>query len=63
MLSSASFLSVQVLGLVVVLCLGCVMAVGQKQLRINDGDVSLGEIGQDEKGRVGNQVAATSSAR
>lgn len=63
MLSSASFLSVQVLVLVVVLSLGCVMAVGQKQLRINDGDVSLGEIGQDEKERAGNQVAATSSAR
>ncbi len=59
MLSSASFLSVRFLGLVVVLCLGCVMAVAQKQLHINDSDVSFGGMGGSED----RQVGATSWAK
>lgn len=59
MLSSASFLSVRFLGLVLVLCLGCVMAVAQKQLHINDSDVSFGGMGRSED----RQVGATSWAK
>ena len=63
MLSRASFLSVGLLSIVVVLCLGCVIAVAQKQLHINDSDVSFGPMGRSENGRGDSQGGATSWAR
>ena len=63
MLSRASFLSVRFLGLVLVLCLGCVIAVAQKQLHINDSDVSFGPMGRSENERGDNQGGATSWPR
>jgi soluble lytic murein transglycosylase-like protein len=63
MLSRASFLSVRLLSLVLVLCLGCVIAVAQKQLHINDSDVSFGEMGRSENGRGDSQGGTTSRAK
>src|SRR5690349_15830682 len=63
MLSRASFLSVRLLSLVLVLCLGCVIAVAQKQLHINDSDVSFGGMGRSENGRGDSQGDTTSWAR
>lgn len=63
MLSRASFLSIRFLSLVLVLCLGCVIAVAQKQLHINDSDVSFGAMRRSENGRGDSQGGATSWAR
>lgn len=60
MMSSTASLSVRVLGLVLVLSLGCVMAVAQN-LHINDGDVSFGDLRLNENGV--REVSSTSSPR
>ena len=63
MLSSASFLSVRVLGLILVLCFGCVLTVAQTHLHINDSDVSFGVMRPNKNVRGDNEGDATSWVR